>query len=64
MRLEDFYGLKKNKKNMKNFKINTSNLGNITDNKIINIEQKQLSSFNKGNIISERNKNYNSKNKK
>lgn len=49
---------------MKNFKINTSNLGNITDNKIINIEQKQLSSFNKGNIISERNNNYNSKNKK
>ena len=64
MRLEDFYGLKKNKKNMKNFKINTSNIGNITDNKIINIEQKQLSSYNKGNIISERNKNYNSKNKK
>ena len=64
MRLEDFYGLKKNKKNMKNFKINTSNLGNITDNKIINIEQKQLSSFNKGNIISERNKNLNLKNKK
>ena len=64
MRLEDFYGLKKNKKNMKNFKINTSNLGNITDNKITNVEQKQLCSFNKGNIISERNKNYNSKTKK
>jgi serine/threonine protein kinase len=63
MRLEDFYGLKRNKKNIKNFKINTSNLGNTTDNKIINIEQKQLNSFNKG-IISERNKNFNSKNKK
>jgi len=64
MRLEDFYGLKKNKKNMKNFKVNTSNLGNITDNKIINIDQKQLNSFNKVNTISERNKNFNSKNKK